>query len=144
MKVSTPESTVTLKPPSGFKYDRNKAGWRLIENAKLVGEPTLSLAPFLEKNESYIKGDVMMKRAKAMGEDGNAGQHHAERLLEHQGTIPEEWRKYVLVFTGTVWRGSSSRPVVPYLIWDDDWWCLRFIWLGFDFHPKCLLVRLGK
>ena len=140
----TPESTVTLKPSSEFRFDKRKDDWELVENAPLEGEPTLSLAEFLEGDESYVKGDVMLERSKAMGEDGNAGQLHAERLLEQQDTIPEDWRQYVLVFTKTVWRHPVGLLVLPYLLWDDDEWHLNFYWLDDRFDSHFRLVRLGK
>jgi len=75
---------MVLKPPSGFRYDKTKDGWVLVEDVLLTGEPTLSLSGFLEEGESSVLGEVMLERGKAnkAGELGPlAGQHHAEALL---------------------------------------------------------------
>ena len=143
--MSTPQSTVVLKPLSEFRFDKRKDDWELVSNVPLEGEPTLSLAEFLEEEDGgYVKGDVMLQRSKEMGEDGNAGQLHAERLLEQQDTIPEDWRQHILVFAKTVWRNPDGDLYVPYLFWDDDKWYLLFYWLDNDFHSDSRLVRLGK
>lgn len=141
--MSTPQSVVTLKPLSGFRYDKRKDGWELVTNTPLEGEPTLSLAEFLQNRELSVKGETMLERSKAMSNNA-AGQLHAERLLEQPDTIPEEWRDYVLVFSGTVWRYPSGSLFVPYLIWFGGEWRLSFHWLGDGFRSHCRLVRLGK
>lgn len=76
-----------------------------------------------------------------------AGQFHAERLLDQQQDTPADWRKFYLVFAGTVWRDSDdsdSGLYVPCLHWDDDGWHLRFRWLDDDWGGRNRLVRLRK
>ena len=121
--------TVKLKTPPGFVNDKTKDGWKLIENVELVGEPTITLAKFLQPGENSVGGETMLERAKALG--NCAGQLHAERLLVQQADVPEEYRQYYLIFPGTVWQDSDSNRRVPYLRWDDDRWYLRF-WLDHD------------
>lgn len=134
---------VTLGPPSDFIYDKRRNNWELVENVELrKGKVVLQLDTFLREDESHIRGDVMLKRAKAMGD--LAGQFYAERLLAQESTIPKEWRKFVLIFTGTVWRFPNGSLGVPGLRWDDRWWCLHFGWLDVNFYSRSRLVRLGK
>jgi len=127
---------MVLKPPSGFRYDKTKDGWVLVEDVLLTGEPTLSLSGFLEEGESSVLGEVMLERGKAnkAGELGPlAGQHHAEALLDQQDQIPVEWRGYYLVCPGTVWRVSGGYRRVAYLYWYGRQWKLDFCWLGNDY-----------
>lgn len=141
MSKATTLPVVTLRPPSGLVNDRRKDGWELLEDAPVIGEPTLELAEFLRDGEEYVRGDVMFARAVELG--NRAGQQHAERLLAQQGDIPEEWRQYYLPFTGTKWRDSDGDLFVPYLGWDSDGrrWLLDWGRLGFDWGRSVRLVR---
>src|SRR3989344_4444850 len=67
-----------------FARAMRKEGWKLLEDG-----------------ESSILGEELVVRAREEFKI-NYGQHDAEWLLEHQDEIPEEFRKYYLVFTGTV------------------------------------------
>lgn len=135
--------TVLLKTTSTFRYDKRKDGWKLVENVELGdGELTLQFDEFLKEGEDYVKGTIMMDRAKGMG--NLAGQLHAERMLEQQENIPKELRKFYLVFTGTVWRDPDGDLFVPYLYWYGDEWILNFYWLDNGFYSYGRLARLRK
>lgn len=133
-----------------LKYDKTRDGWTLLEDVlfDLSGQDGKLFVPdiveFLKPNEFFVNGEEMKRRGR---EELNAhlGQHHAEYLMEHQELIPKEWRgKYYLVFPGTVWQGSYSRRLVPYLHWDGDRWCLDFHWLRGDWGPVGRLVCFRK
>ncbi len=106
---------IILSLPTDFVYDKRQDGWKLLEDVPLVGTPTLELAEFLRDGESYVKGEVMLSRAKELG--NMASQRHAERMLACAGQIPESWRDFYLVFPGTVWQGTIGDRYVPYLYW---------------------------
>ena len=133
-------------PVKGFRFDKTKDGWELIENVALEGESILTLDTFLREDESSVIGHTMLERAKEDAEEKGArtGQLHAERMLEQQDKIPAEWQNFYLVFTGTVWRNSDGRIYVPYLYWSDDEWRLRWRYLGTYWSVNNRLVRLGK
>lgn len=135
--------SVILKPQTDFRFDKRKNGWELIENVLLADnqENKLFLHSFLNEGENYVSGEKMLKRAKKMGD--LAGQLHAERILTQADTIPDEWKKYFLLFPGTVWRGSDGDLRVPYLGWRGGEWCLLFGWLVSGFRSHCRLVRLS-
>lgn len=146
---TTPPALPTMvlpKPVEGFRFDKTKDGWELVEDTPLEGEPTLILDTFLREGESSVVGHTMLERAKEGAEErgARAGQLHAERMLEHQEKIPVEWRKFYLVFTGTVWRDSDGDLFVPCLYWDVGKWHLRWFCLGPDWGGFARLVRLGK
>jgi len=62
-----PEMVLNV-PPEGFRYDKTKDGWKLVEDVgAVIGEPTLRLDEFLRGGEPYVKGDAMLARAKEMG-----------------------------------------------------------------------------
>lgn len=128
-----------------FVNDKTKDGWILLEHAsrRITSAQNLELVSFLKRGENSIGGEEMVRRAR-VELDANYGQEDAEWLLDHQDEIPVEFRKYYLVFTGTVWRDSLGRRLVPYLVWDGGGWCLRFGWLAFGWRSDDRLVRLRK
>lgn len=122
--------TMTLKPPSGFIYDKRKEKWELLEEGcQVEGEPVLELAGFLLEGEDRVIGQVMRTRSLEMG--GRTGQHHAERMLAQAKDIPTEWRQFYLVFPDTFWRDPDGGLYVPCLDWGDDEWVLGFGCVGF-------------
>ena len=124
-----------------FDQDMTKKGWTLESDAKFQdGEVTLELVSFLQEGES-CSGDEMVKRTQ---DNVVLGQRHAEELLRNQDKIPEEWREYVLLFPGSVWRGSRDDRRVPYLLWDGDRWCLYFYWLVRGFDSNCRVICSRK
>lgn len=126
----------------GFDKDMRKEKWELLGDPPATeGEFSVELIEFLKDGESYVSGDEMVRRTKS---DDNAGQRHAEAMLRDQDKIPQEFRKYVLVFPETLWRGPSGRRRVAYLRWDGSGWCLRFGWLEGGFGQSDRVVRLGK
>lgn len=129
-----------------FKYDKRKDGWELLED--VVGfnpiSPTkLELVSFLKPGEISVGGEEMIRRAREeLG--ANLGQRHAEYLLEHQQGIPQEFRKYCIVFTGTVWRYPDGGRSVADLYWDGLRWILHFVWLGHVWFSSDRLARLRE
>lgn len=128
-----------------FSRDMREEDWELLENVSRVTNSVaaLKLVPFLKPDENYVNGEEMVRRAR-MELASNFGQEDAEWLLEHQAEIPDEWRKFYLVFTGTVWRGSRGHRGVAYLYWDGGRWFLHFHWLDLDWHSIGRLLRLRK
>lgn len=125
-----------------FDRDMTKEGWTIESDAEVQdGEVTLELVGFLKKEENHAFGDEMVRRAKE--KDVLFGQRHAEALLRNRDKIPEEWRKYILLFPGTVWRASDDSLHVPYLLWNGCRWCLGFRWLTnvFDFLSRLVCSR---
>ncbi len=128
-----------------FSRDMRKEGWELVED---VSEPAtiviadLEVISFLREGEGSVSEEVMRKRAVELG--ANFGQRHAEFLLEHQEEIPVEFRKFYLVFSGTVWRGSGGNLLVPCLGWDGEQWDLSFGWLESGWSSDGRLLRPRK
>lgn len=126
-----------------FKRDMRKERWELLEDIEGpvgISVGNLEIVSFLKDGERYINGEELVLRAR--GElRANLGQRHAEYLLEHQEEIPEEFRKYYLVFTGTIWRDRRGDRCVAYLRWRGERWDLRFGWLDDDFRSDARLVR---
>ncbi len=128
-----------------FSRDMRKEGWELVED---VSEPAtiviadLEVISFLREGEGSVSEEVMRKRAVELG--ANFGQRHAEFLLEHQEEIPVEFRKFYLVFSGTVWRDAVGHLNATCLDWRGERWVLRFPWLGGDWRSSVRLLRPRK
>ncbi len=129
---------------SNFQFDKTKDGWTLLEDVepRISSVSNLKLLSFLKRGESYVDGEVMKKRAEE--EKANFGQKDAEWLLAHQSEIPKEFRKYYLVFPGTVWQDPDGRRCVAYLSWYGGRWCLFFSWLGYGWGSIYRLLSVGK
>jgi len=128
------------KPPSGLRFNMTKDGWVAEDVDAIVGEPTLCLDEVLREGESYVKGDVMLERAREMGD--LAGQLHAMRLRDQHYRIPVEWRGKILVFAGTVRPGPIVGLSVACLGWLGGRWCFYFRWIGDGFNDYHRVVRL--
>lgn len=141
---ATPLPIMTLKPPSGFFYDKRKERWELLEEGcQVEGEPALELASFLLEGEDYVNGQVMRARSLEMG--GRTGQHHAERMLAQAEGIPTEWRQFYLVFPDTMWRDPGGSLCVPYLRWRGFKWVLSFDYVDSAYWSGLYrVVRLRK
>jgi len=117
-------------------------GWELVEDAATpFGILELELVEFLKQDEEYVHGNIMRERAKS---GLMLGERHARALIEQQENIPEAWRKFYLVFPGTVWRNRDGGPRVPYLLWFGGGWGLGFHWLKYDFPRYARFVSLRK
>jgi hypothetical protein len=131
----------TLVP--AFDRDMLKEGWRSLEkdHPDKDGEFTFELVDIF-KGENVISGPGFEKRANV--EEDIGGQRHLEAILREADKIPEEYRKFCLVATETVWVDSDGRRCVACLYWVGASWCLRFFWLDFDFDSYCRVVRSRK
>lgn len=126
-----------------FVFDMTKEGWTLLEDAREpwpISIANLEMVSLLKGDESYVDGEEMVRRARKEL-NSNLGQRQAEFLLEHQADIPEEFRKYYLIFPGTIWRGRGGNRDVPYLGWFGGQWRLDLCWLGHNFRDRYRLVR---
>lgn len=96
------------------------------------------LATFLKKNEDYISGTELLKRAKKQGI--TTGKEDTYYLLEHQNEIPKEWREYYLIFPEYLQdRGRGRR--VGGLDWYGGRWVLDFGWLRDGFRRSARFAR---
>lgn len=124
-----------------FKRDMRKEGWELLEDVDFtpINPAKLELVSFIKNNESSIGGEEMVRRGRELR--ANLGQRHAEFLLERQAEIPKEFRKYYIVFTGTIWRSPDGRRSVACLYWRGERWILFFPWLGLGWRSSGRLAR---
>lgn len=129
--------------PSGFRLDKFEDGWKLADNVYFEGDSNLlTLNTFLHESEFHINGHAMLERAKEMG--SRAGQRHAEQMLEQQETIPHLWRKFYLIFAGTIWCDLDDNLHVLCLYYRKTGWHPYWSRLNNDFYTESLLVHLIK
>lgn len=135
--------TPVFRLVAGFDRDMTKEEkWELLSDTEAKeGEFKPELVEFLKDGEDYVSGDEMVKRTDS---EDCGGQRTAEAMLREQDKIPQEFRKYYLVFPKTVWRLRLGGRRVAYLHFRGGRWYLGFFWLGNDFGRHCRVVRLGK
>jgi len=120
-------------------------GRRLVEEESVEefdGPATLEGAKFLEGYEAWINGEEMLERAKKLGDC--AGLRHAKALLRQQNLIPANWQEKILVFAGTVARGSDGHRDVAYLCWYVYRWDLFWSCRDDTFDFRFCVVRLRE
>ena len=131
---------MTIEPLSD---DFEFSDWELVEDVgPAPSEFELELSEFLHDGESYVKGEIMLERAKEMGD--LAGQRHAERIMRESQKIPVEWRAHSLVIAGTVRLFPVGYRYVLVLCWGGDRWYSRWYWLGYGLRSYSRVVRLCK
>ncbi len=114
----------------------------LLKNAlpttMTIGGRAYDILGFLQGDEKFVKGDVMVKRAVEMG--ANLGEDDGEYLLKHQDEIPVALRgKVVFVFTD--WRHPAYPGYVYYVDWSGGRWIRDWFWLGRDFREDDRVLR---
>ena len=131
--------------PLPFRHDKTKDGWQLLENVSqtVTSVSGLEIVPFMKPGQAFVRGEDMVRRAIQL--EASLGQHDAEYLLEHQDEISVEFKRYYLVFPGTVWRGRDGGRFVPCLGSVSGPWDLDFTLLSDSWSPLFgRLVRLRK
>ena len=93
---------------------------------------TYDILGFLRGDEKYVKGDVMVARAKEM--DANLGEEDARYILEHQDEIPVALRDKV-AFVFTYWRHPDGPEHVCFVCWFCNRWVKDWRWLSWRSSP---------
>jgi len=65
-------------------------------------------------------------------------------LLKHPELIPEEWKKGLTYFWGTIFRVSGGGLCVAYLHWNGLWWHWKYNWLDNGWGGHGPAACLGK
>jgi hypothetical protein len=86
----------------------------------------------------YVSGKEMLEKADKLGI--TSGKEDADYLLAHQDQIPEEWRKYYLIFPKYL-QDDDGYGHVAFFYWYGERWVLDFRWLGIDFSSDDRFVR---
>ena len=135
--------TPVFRLVAGFDRDMTKENWELLSDTEVKeGEFTPEMVDFFrDKDGDYITGKEMVRRT---DQENCGGQRAAEAMLRNQDKIPQELRKYVLVFPKTVWQCPDGFRCVACLDWLGERWSLRFYWLVSRFDRDCRVVLLGK
>jgi len=97
---------------------------------------TYEILGFLREGEDYVKGDIMVSRAKEM--QAHLGEDDGQHLLDHQSEIPVALRGMVFVFTD--WRHPGSESVCC-VGWRGDRWVRRWGWLGDVWDDRYRVLR---
>jgi len=97
-------STVTLKPT---KVKNDASQWKVVSDTPFTAETCLSLS-----NKS----------------GQNAGQKHAESLIQQPSLIPKDWKGFHLVFAGTVRRRGECKGISTIHWFGPRGWHLNWSW----------------
>lgn len=96
----------------------------------------------LEGDEPHVPGKTLRGRAVTL--EANYGLLDTIYLRDNPHLIPAKFQgKKVIVFTGTLLRGSDGLLYVAYLYWRGGKWVLNFSWVGRDFGDGDVLPH-GK
>ena len=121
------ESGGSIDANAPFQNDKLTDGWELLEDqsepTQISGE-TIELALFIEEGEPDLIGEDMVDHVLAI--TSKLGQRHAEYLIDHQGAIPEEFKRYSVIFPGTVWMDKVGNHYVPYIKYRQEEWSIDF------------------
>lgn len=125
-----------------FQHDKLKDGWQLLEDqtepAQISAE-TIELALFIEEGEPDLIGEDMVEHVQGIA--SKLGQRHAEYLIDHQGELPEEFRRYSVIFPGTVWLDNVGNHYVPYIRFRGEEWTIDFGILEGGMDDRDRLIR---
>jgi hypothetical protein len=121
------EAGGSIDASAPFQNDKTSEGWQLqvdeSEPAKISAD-SIELAIFIEEGQPDLIGEDMVEHLLAI--PSKLGQRHAEYLIDHQGVIPEEFRRYSVIFPGTVWTDSVGNHYVPYIKYRQEAWTIDF------------------
>ncbi|MFA5128472.1 MAG: hypothetical protein WC445_00740 [Patescibacteria group bacterium] len=117
-------------------------GYTVVEDVeptlKSVGD--LEFLSFLREGEFAVDGKTMRRRA--VEAKANLGLADLKLVLAHRAEIPEEMRKFYLVFPGTVLRYMVNTALnVAGLRWHGGLWVVSFRWLDDEWRDRDRLVR---
>jgi hypothetical protein len=110
-----------------FQNDKLTDGWKLLEDQSepsQISADTIEMALFIEEGEPDLIGEDMVEHVLAI--TSKLGQRHAEYLIDHQGIIPEEFRRYSVIFPGTIWTDNVGNHYVPYIKYRQEVWTIDF------------------
>ena len=140
------DTSDTFDSNAPFANDKTAEGMELLED---VAEPTQISAETIGEtqvfgdDEPFVVGDDVVDRVRGMSP--KLGQRHAEYLLEHPDLIPDDFRRYSLVFGGTLWRDQAGNHYVPCLSRSQGEWKLIFgiLEMGMDNSDR-MAVPVGE
>lgn len=112
------------------------------ESQLVEREVVLDLVDFCEFGEVSVNGEAMLFRSKEKGD--LAGGRAFRFLYNNHNRIPKDWRKFILVFPGTIWLGNLDLHNVQFLYWGGSGWCQDSRSLDCSFGHVCRVVRIRK
>lgn len=121
------EAGGSIDPSAPFQNDKATEGWELLVDQPepdRISADSIELAIFIEEGQPDLIGEDMVEHVLAI--KSKLGQRHAEYLIDHQQVIPEEFRRYSVIFPGTVWTDSVGNHYVPYIRYRQEVWTLDF------------------
>lgn len=117
----------TIDADAPLQNDKSTEGWQLLQDHSEPGQisaDTIELAIFIEEGQPDLIGEDMVEHMLAI--ESKLGQRHAEYLIDNQKAIPEEFRRYSVIFPGTIWTDSVGNHYVPYIKYRQEVWTIDF------------------
>jgi hypothetical protein len=151
-RATDPDQDLGSKLLWSFKDERPLDwGWIVEREGALcescVDISRLELIPFHKYDENWVGGEEMLRRAndtEAFPGCQGWSQHYAEDILERANELPEDFRKFVIVFADSVFLDEDGDRRVPYLVWYGSRWCLDWDFLDYSFRRDDRFLRLRK
>jgi len=122
--------------PSGLSVEEHRRTGNLVWDLNKV---SLYLSKNQKKNWKTIEGDELREELK---NKSVLNANVLDYLVGHPELIPEEWKKKLIFFWGTIYRDLDSSLYVRYLYWyrAGRKWSWDFHWLGHVLDDSCPAV----
>lgn len=113
-------------------------GWRISpDEVRPTGMIQITCTPITTGDDGSVESKGMMEQARALG--SKLGESVAQALLK--STIPPEWRKFVLVFPGTIWVDPNGNECICCLFWSGDHWFMELVPLTEEWYSYHSIVH---
>ena len=125
--LSAVESGGSIDTNAPLQNDKSSEGWKLLKDQSepaQISADSIELVIFIEEGQPDLIGEDMVEHVLAI--ESKLGQRHAEYLIDNQQAIPEEFRRYSVIFPGTLWTDSVGNHYVPYIRYRQENWTIDF------------------
>lgn len=126
MDTANQQLTMTLQPRAAeLPPNLEPKNCSLIKDVPFFEGVTIGLYNPFEKEETELKGDILLERVEKEGKQV-AGQLHAEQMFVDKKKIPADWQKFRLLFLGSQRKSSANELCVCCFVYHEDEWTM--IW----------------
>ncbi len=133
---------INFKKTVRYARDLRMEDYKLRQSTRsLVGRCSFGPAiSFVKYGEDLIDGHEMIRRSKKLGL--TLDQRAGDNIIANQHEVSEELRHFTLPLTGTVWEGRLNNLFMPYLVFKDGLWVMKFRPLSLECCESACMLSL--